>query len=107
MENKTLTAANTARQAAALDKVYRFSDVTETFRQRIERGVYAVAEAAAVPKVSYSRRKWNRMNARQQAEYERAMKETKTEYRLFYAADSDAFSVVPKMVFDWFTARNA
>ena len=100
-----LSAALSARMNTALDKVYRFSDATESFRQRIERGVYCRAEAVEVPRVQYNRLKFNRMDGRQQAEYERKLKEKKTEYQLFYADDPDAYTVAPKLVFDWFNAR--
>ena len=97
-----LTAAREARIKTALDKLYRFFGVTESFRQRIERGVYGSAEQVNVPKITYSRRKFNRMNSEEQAEYERKLSETKVEYRLIYKADPDRFTSVPKMVHDWF-----
>lgn len=101
----SLTAANQARLDQALDKVYRFSDRTETFRQRIERGVYSHSETATIPVMTYNRHKWNRMNANEQAEYEKRLAETKTEYRLIYADDSLAFTPVPKLVHDWALSR--
>lgn len=97
-----LTKANAARMNTALDKVYRFSDKTESFRQRIARGVYSRAESESVPRVQYNRIKFNRMDAAQQAEYEKRLKETKTEYRLIYAREPDCYSAVPKMVHDYF-----
>lgn len=103
----SMTAAMTGRINKALDKVYRFPDATESFRQRIERGVYSAAEAEDVPKAQYNRLKWNRMNAAEQADYERKMRETKVQYRLIYADDTDRFSEVPKLVHDWFIDRQA
>jgi hypothetical protein len=102
-----LSKANAARLNAALDKQYRFSHGVDTLRGMIAAGKFSHAEAASVPRVEYNRHKWNRMNAREQAEYERKMKETKTEYRLIYAADPDRFIAAPKMVFDYFQAQHA
>jgi hypothetical protein len=95
-------AAIQGRINKALDKIYRFSDRTESYRQRIERGVYSTAEAAEVPRVQYNRRKFNRMDGAEQAEYERKLLQTKIEYRLIYAKDPDSYTAVPKMVHDWF-----
>jgi len=97
-----LTAARAARVIAALNKQYRFIGATETFRQRIERGVYGSAEQVNVPKLTYNRRKFNRMNAEEQTEYERKLSETKVEYRLIYKADPDRFTSVSKLIHDWF-----
>jgi hypothetical protein len=46
------------------------------------------------------------MNHAEQAEYERKLKEMKTEYRLIYAHDSDCYLAAPKMVFDYFQAQH-
>jgi len=97
-----LNKANAARLAAALDKQYRFSHGADTFRRMIDSGVFSHAEAATVPRVEYNRRKWNGLDARGQAEYQKKLDAIKTEYRLFYAADSDRFVAVPKLVFDHF-----
>lgn len=102
-----ITKAQAARQAAALDKKYQFAHGVDTFRGMIESGRYASAEAATVPKITYDRRKFNRMNHAEQADYDRRLAETKTEYRLYYADDPDCFTVVPKLVFDWFQSRQA
>jgi hypothetical protein len=99
-----LTKAQAARQTAALDKKYRFSHGADTFRGMIAAGKFSRAETATVPKITYSRRKFNRMDYKAQADYERRLAETKTEYRLYYASDSDTFCVVPKLVFDYFNA---
>jgi CMP-N-acetylneuraminic acid synthetase len=100
MTDNNMSAARAARTAQALDQVRRFSDATETFRQRIARGVYSRAECEQVPRVTYNRRKWNRMDHRQQKEFERKMQETKAEYRLYYTDDPDAYTVCPKIVHD-------
>jgi hypothetical protein len=102
-----LSKANAARLAAALDKPYRFSHGVDTLRGMIAAGRFSHAEAATVPRIEYNRLKFNRMDSRQQAEYERKLKETKTEYRLIYAADSDRYIAAPKMVFDYFQAQHA
>ena len=102
-----LSKANAARLAAALDKQYRFSHGVDTFREMIAEGRFSHAEVVTVPRFYYNRLKFNRMDARQQAEYERKLKETKTEYRLFYVADPDSSVNVPKMVFDYFESVSA
>ena len=101
-----LSKANAARLNAALDKQYRFSHGVDTLRGMIAAGRFSHAEAASVPRVEYNRRKWNRMNHAEQAEYERKLKEMKTEYRLIYAHDSDCYLAAPKMVFDYFQAQH-
>ena len=93
---------NQARQEKAIDKLYRFSDGVSTFRKRIASGVYASAECVDVPKIQYNRQKYNRMNHKEQAEYERKLKETKKEYRLFFTSDPDMMSCVSKLVYDYF-----
>ena len=97
-----LTLANAARLSAALDKKYQFSHGVDTFRGMIDGGAFAYAEAATVPLVEYNRRKWNRLDARGQAEYQKRLDATKTEYRLFRSTSPYGFTVVPKMVFDHF-----
>ena len=103
----TLTKAMEARQSAALDKQYSFAHGVDTFRAMIERGVFSHGECATVPKIYYDRIKFNRMDGKQQAEYERRLQETKDEYRLIYKVDSDLSVNVPKLVFDYFQGINA
>lgn len=103
----TPTKAVESRQNAALNKQYRFAHGVDTFRAMIDRGVFSYAEAVTVPRIYYNRIKFNRMDGRQQAEYEKRLKETKTEYRLIYKADSELSVNVPKLVFDYFQGLNA
>jgi len=88
-----------ARQNAALDKRYMFSSGESSYREQIDAGVYCRAEAAEVARVQYDRRKFNRMTGAQQEAYKKRVAETKTEYRLYYADDSDAYSRIPKLVY--------
>lgn len=54
MTTKALTAAILARQDAALDKQWRFSDVgVSTFRKRIEAGDFAYRVAHSLPDGKY------------------------------------------------------
>lgn len=101
-----LSKANAVRLDAALDRQYRFASGTSSFRHLIETGTFSASEAADVSKITYDRSKFNRMDHKQQAEYNRRLSETKTEYRLIYSDDADRFVVVPKIIFDWFNARH-
>lgn len=102
----TLTAANAARLAAALDKRYQFSHGVDTFRGMIKAGRFSHAEAGEAPSVKWDRRKFNRMDHRQQAEYQRKLDTMKAEYRLFYnACPHGSYCTVPKMVFDFYQER--
>ena len=103
-----LTAANSARLDAALDKQYRFSFGVYTFRRAIEVGRFSHADTGQVPSVQWNRRKFNRMDNRQQAEYQRKMDALKTEYRLFNAGcPQGSWVAAPKMVYDYFCARES
>jgi hypothetical protein len=103
----SLAAANQGRLDKALDRKYRFSHGVDTFRAMIERGAFSHAEVIEVPRIKYDRRKFNRMDYKEQAEYSRRMEEKKTEYLLLYR-DRDGVSVtVPKMVYEWFKTKEA
>lgn len=103
-----LSAANLTRLNTALDKPYRFSHGVDTFRAMIERGAFSHSEAGETPSVQWDRRKFNRMDARHQAEYQRKLNTVKPEYRLFNAGcPHGSWCNVPKMVFDWFNARES
>jgi hypothetical protein len=98
-----LTAANAARLNAALDKKYRFDDGVSTLRNRIAAGRYSRAEVGQRPSVQWDRRKFNRMDSRQQAEYQRKLDTMKTIYCLFNAdCPHGSWTEVPKMVFDFY-----
>jgi len=103
-----LTAANLARLNAALDKQYRFFFGVSTFRQAIEAGRFSRAEVQEIPSVQWNRVKFNRMDYRQQAEYQRKLDTTKPDYRLFYAGCPHGSSVgCPKIVLDYFESVTA
>lgn len=86
-----------SRQNKALDRIYQGGF---TFRNEIETGKITKGEVATVSKVRYNRRKFNRMDAEQQREYDRKLQETKSEYRL-YCGDREYFTV-PKLVYDYY-----
>ncbi len=101
-----LDKANAARENAALNKCYRFSHGIDTLGAMIERGAFCHAEIAQVPSVKWDRRKFNRMDHREQAEYQRKLDTMKPEYRLFNTGCADgSWITVPKMVFDVAQAR--
>ncbi len=103
-----LSKANAARLAAALDKPYPFSFGVSTFRQAIDAGKFSRAERGEKPSVQWNRRKFNRMAHRQQAEYERKLDTLVPAYRLFNSGcPHGSWVEAPKMVFDYFNARNA
>ena len=96
-----LAKANAARLNAALNKPYRFSHGIDTLGAMIERGAFARAEIGQVPSVAWNRRKFNRMDARQQADYQRKLDTLKPEYRLFNAGcPHGSWITVPKMIFE-------
>lgn len=101
-----LTAANNARLNSALDKRYSFSFGVFTFRQAIEAGYFSHAEKGEAPSVKWDRRKFNRMDHKQQAEYQRKLDTMKTEYRFFNAGcEHESYIIVPKLVFDWYSNK--
>lgn len=102
-DQEAMKKANAMRLKIQLDKPYQGG----TLRQRIERGDYASAERAEVPRITFDRRKFNRMNEAQQAKYNKQLAETKTEFHLIRADDPEAYTAVPKMVFDWFNENHA
>jgi hypothetical protein len=94
----TLTAANAARLAAALDKPYRFEDGVRPLRDELAR---RKADGRLNPEtgdgmIDWSRTKFNRMDGKQQAAYEAALKARK----YYYLGGLQ----VPKIVFDAYTA---
>ncbi len=102
-----LTKANAARLNAALDKQYRFSHGVDTLRGMIAAGRFSRAEIGETPSVQWNRRKFNRMNHAEQAEYQRKLNTMKTEYRLYNAGcPHESWVTVPKMVFDYFQAQH-
>jgi len=102
-----LTKANEARLNAALDKKWMFSHGVDTFRGMIAAGRYTHGEAGEAPSVKWDRRKFNRMDHQQQAEYQRKLDTMKPEYRLFNKdCPHGSYVSVPKSVLDYFLARS-
>ena len=103
-----LSAANAARLNAALDKRYQFAFGVSTFREAIAAGCYSHAEKGEKPSAKWDRRKFNRMDHKQQAEYQRKLDTMVPEYRLYNAGcPHGSWVEVPKMVFDYFNATQA
>jgi len=100
----SLQVANSAKLKKVLEKQRRFSFGDMSFQQAIDRGFYSEAGTHEVPKVQYNRRKYNRMNRQEQEHYETELKETKTEYYLVRASDSDIITPCPKSVFNYFNS---
>lgn len=102
-----LTLANAARLNAALDKPYRFSFGIATYRQAAESGRFSHGAVGSKPSVEWNRRRFNRMDQREQDAYQRKLDTLVPAYRLYLANDSQGCWVeCPKMVFEWFIARN-
>ena len=93
-ENKRLT--------KCLDQPYRDTSTNEvyTLRQRINSGYFIKAEAKRVGALTHNRRQYNRMDAKEQQEWDRRNEKGKTEYRL-HCSDT-VFIPVPKIVHDHF-----
>lgn len=106
MTTENLIKANLARLDKALDRKYRFSHGIDTLRAMIEKGTFSHSEQAEVPSVKWNRRKFNRMNGYEQAEYERKLNIMKPQYQLFYKeCPHGSFIVIPKMVYNWFNTN--
>lgn len=98
-----LTKANAARLTAALDKRYVFSFGESSFREAIAEGRFSRAEIGEKPSAVWDRRKFNRMDAKQQAAYERKLSTMIPAYRLYNAGcPHGSWVEAPKMVFDYF-----
>lgn len=97
-----LTAATEARLQKSLAQQFRFSDGIYTLGEYMERHAVRV-DSKEVPKIEYNRHKFNRMDNRQQAEYEKKLQERKIEYRAHNADGS--FLVIPKMVHDLYKTK--
>lgn len=86
------------RLMKALDKRYNTRDGERTLREYIESGGFTGTDVSEVPVVQYDRAKCNRMDSREQAEYDKRLEEKKTEYRV--TRDDDTSFQIPKIVFD-------
>ena len=101
-----LTRANEARLNAALDRRYRFTFGESSFRQAIADGRFNRAEQGTKPGAQWDRRKFNRMDGKQQAEYQRKLDSKVTVYRLYFTdCPHGSWVDAPKSVFDWYVSR--
>ena len=100
-----LSKANKARANIVLDQKRQFSAGIFSFREMIDKRIFNHAEVVQVPQVRYNRRKFNRMDAKEQRDYETKLAKMKNEYRLYYAQDDGLFVSVPKIVFDYYQNR--
>lgn len=93
----SLTMANQGRLRKCLDKQYRFSGVIMTLEQYLDGNQFTVVDRDE-QKYEYNRRKFNGMDYREQAEYERKLEERVTRY---YAMFTDGTLLqIPKIVAD-------
>jgi hypothetical protein len=86
--------AQDARRQQVMEK---YSFQLNSFRQRHPEIAAPQILIVTEPRVQYNRRKWNRMDSREQAEYEKKLKGTKTTYG--YGTE-EVFIPIPKLVFD-------
>mgnify|MGYP001564506674 CR=1 FL=1 len=92
-----LSAATEARTQKSLSKLYRFDGVVMTLGAYLDSKEFEVVEREE-GKIEYNRRKFNNMDYREQAEYERKLAEKVTRY---YAQFSDgSMLTIPKLVAD-------
>jgi hypothetical protein len=97
-----------SRNDKILDKKYRFDDGSiDTFRNKIDNHVFKRSEEKLVPSIEYNRIKYNRMNGKEQEEYERKLKTLKTQYRLYYSDSDTVFLPVAKTIYDYFNEKRA
>ena len=98
-----LTKANAARLDLALDKLWTFRHGIDSFRNCIAQGKFSHAEIGETPSVKWDRRKFNRMDHKQQAEYQRKLDTMVPEYRLYWAGCSmESYSAVTKSILEYF-----
>lgn len=62
----------------------------------------ALPKIDQVPSVKWNRRKFNRMDYKEQWEYEKRLTRTKPQYQLYYPDDTDTCAVVTKTEYDYF-----
>ena len=75
----------------------------KTWREFIDGGHFIRSEEVSCPRYEFNRTKYNRMDGYEQAEYEKKLKETKIQYRLFLK--DGGFYNVSKTVFDYFNNK--
>lgn len=83
---QNLTAANAAKTENHLNELIRYCNKFYTRRGLMNelKGIGWTSEIKEVPKYQYNRIKYNRMDGEQQAEYDKKLKERKTEYRIVF-----------------------
>lgn len=94
-----LTEMGKGRLRAALEKQYRFSDGIASLGEKISRESKAgpVTKSCSDGMIEWSRRRFNRMDGRQQAAYEERLKAK----RLYFFNRHDGTGwKIPKIVFD-------
>lgn len=101
---KTLKPVESGKLSQSLNRKYNNNGKIQSMREMIESGDYVRKEKSEQNKYEYSRTKYNRMDAKQQAEYEKKLKEKKISYRLY--GKDDSFIEVPKTVFDAIKDKN-
>lgn len=98
----TLTAANEARTKKSLEKLYRFNGVVQSLQQYLDGNLFTVIDRVE-PKYEYNRRKFNAMDYREQAEYERKLAIKVTKY---YALFTDGSMLeLPKIVAEYYRSK--
>ena len=84
----------------SLNTKCRFEDDTvESFKGRVDRGIYINKGIMYVPSVQYNRIKYNRMDGDEQKEYEKKLNTLKKVHCLYY--DKDTWQRVSKQTYDY------
>lgn len=102
---KKMNNAHEARKNKVLDTLIRYSNYGYMTRRKFIQMIYdngGFCEVAAVPSVRYDRRKFNRMDYREQKEYQKKLDTLKKEYRAFPEGDN-TFYVITKTEYDYFS----
>ena len=96
-DTSTLTPMQLGRLNAALDKRYNFANAgVMTLRQFIESKGETACKQIGDHSASYDRRKFNRMNAKEQAAYEARL--ARPDHQFYW---DDCYSIsIPKIVWD-------
>jgi hypothetical protein len=100
----SITAAQKARTEKALNQLIRseFGVTTKAEFIRRHKKLGATVSEGQKPKVQWNRTKYNRMNGREQEEYERKMNERVPCYKLHGKNDGDSYTEISKTEYDFF-----
>lgn len=103
---KSLESARIARQERMLAKLYRYNGEVVTLETLIIKKINLghVFEVGINPAVQFNRVKFNRMTQKEQDAYEKRLDATVASYRLIDKS-SGIFMELPKLVFDYFQAK--